>query len=90
MTSKRKRYSAQFKAKVVLEAPRGELTIADRRRLRQRLNGQVLAATPWHRRRPNASIHLAPHCKKSGCHHPLPAPSTQFPAPSTQFSETLV
>src|SRR5208337_4909896 len=39
--------------------------IADRCRPRQRLNGQVLAVTPWHcRRRPNASIHLAPPLKK--------------------------
>jgi transposase-like protein len=28
MTSKRKRYTAEFKAKVALEAPRGELTTA--------------------------------------------------------------
>ena len=38
--------------------------IADRRRSRQRLNGQVLAVTPrQHRRCANASIHLAPHLK---------------------------
>ncbi|MEA2731778.1 MAG: hypothetical protein QOF70_6253, partial [Acetobacteraceae bacterium] len=39
--------------------------IADRRRSRQRLNGQVLAVIPWHRRCcPDASIHLAPRLKK--------------------------
>jgi hypothetical protein len=39
--------------------------IADRRRSRQRLNGQVLAVIPWYRRCcPDASIHLAPRLKK--------------------------
>jgi hypothetical protein len=39
--------------------------IADRRRSRQRLNGQVLAVATWHHRcRPDASIHLAPQLKK--------------------------
>ncbi len=43
--------------------------IADRRRSRQRLNRQVLAVILRQLRRyANASIHLAPPLKKSGCH----------------------
>src|SRR5208282_540242 len=61
--------------------------IADCRRPRQRLNGQVLAVTlRQHRRHPNALIHLAPPEKKSGCHHPFPAASIQSSV--TQFSAT--
>jgi hypothetical protein len=45
--------------------------VADRLRSRQRLNGQVLTVTPEQTRRcANTSIHLAPHLKTSGCHHP--------------------
>ncbi len=49
--------------------PGGEIT--DRLRTGQRLNGQVLTVTPGQPRRcANTSIHLAPHLKEPGCHHP--------------------
>jgi len=45
--------------------------IADRPRTGQRLNGQVLTVLLRQPRRcANMSIHLAPHLKTSGCHHP--------------------
>jgi len=45
--------------------------VADCRRSRQRLNGQVLTVILWQPRRcANTSIHLAPHLKTSGCHRP--------------------
>jgi hypothetical protein len=54
--------------------------IADRRRSRQRLNSQVLAVILWQLRRcANASTHLAPPLKTSGCHQPAPPASTQSP-----------
>jgi len=54
--------------------------IADRRRSGQRLNGQILTVTlRQQRRRANASIHLAPPLKKSGCHQPAQLASTRAP-----------
>ena len=54
--------------------------IADRRRSRQRLNRQVPAVTLRQSRGcANASIHLAPPLKKSGCHQLAPPASIQPP-----------